>query len=93
MSHGKQFTLYSSKGGPNGWLVLSSFRMLFSLHILIHLACRKVVAVLEELGLTYEIIFLDLLKGEQKAESHIKFNPNGRIPTLIDHKNNDFALW
>ena len=46
-----------------------------------------------ELGLTYESVYLDFQKGEQKGEEHTKFNPNGRIPTLIDHKNNDFVLW
>lgn len=49
--------------------------------------------VLEELGLTYETKFLDFQAGEQKSEAHTKYNPNGRIPTLIDHKNNDFAIW
>jgi len=53
----------------------------------------KVVFVLEELGLTYETIYLDFEKGEQKAPEHTKYNPNGRIPTLIDHKNNEFAIW
>ncbi|OBZ71250.1 Glutathione S-transferase 2 [Grifola frondosa] len=72
MSHGKQFTLYTHKGGPNGW---------------------KVAIVLEELGLSYESIYLDFGKNEQKGEEHTKYNPNGRIPTLIDHKNNDFVIW
>jgi len=72
MAHGKHFTLYSHKGGPNGW---------------------KVALLLEELGLSYETIFLDFKKGEQKHESHVKHNPNGRIPTLIDHKNSDFTIW
>ena len=54
---------------------------------------RKVACVLEELGLTYESKFLDFGKEEQKAEIHTKYNPNGRIPTLIDHRNNDFAIW
>ncbi|KAI0343560.1 glutathione transferase Ure2p5 [Trametopsis cervina] len=53
----------------------------------------KVAMVLEELGLTFEEIFLDFAKGEHKDPSHTKYNPNGRIPTLIDHKNNDFVLW
>ncbi|THG95170.1 hypothetical protein EW026_g6432 [Hermanssonia centrifuga] len=53
----------------------------------------KVAIVLEELGLTYESIYLDFQKGEHKAPDHVKFNPNGRIPTLIDHKNNDFVIW
>ena len=54
---------------------------------------RKVAFVLEELGLTYESKWLDFQKGEQKGEEHTKFNPNGRIPTLIDHTNGDFAIW
>ena len=49
--------------------------------------------IFEELGLTYESIYLDFQKGEQKLPEHVKYNPNGRIPTIIDHKNNDFALW
>ncbi|KAI0829863.1 glutathione S-transferase C-terminal-like protein [Trametes gibbosa] len=72
MSHGKQFTLYTHNGGPNGW---------------------KVAFVLEELGLTYESKYLDFSKGEQKAEEHTSLNPNGRIPTLVDHTNGDFTIW
>ncbi|KAI0685588.1 glutathione S-transferase C-terminal-like protein [Cytidiella melzeri] len=53
----------------------------------------KVAIVLEELGLTYETKFLDFQNGEHKAEGYTKFNPNGRIPALIDHKNGDFVLW
>eukprot|EP01088_Endostelium_zonatum_P010719 TRINITY_DN24295_c0_g1_i1.p1 TRINITY_DN24295_c0_g1~~TRINITY_DN24295_c0_g1_i1.p1 ORF type:complete len:230 (-),score=58.81 TRINITY_DN24295_c0_g1_i1:36-725(-) len=53
----------------------------------------KVAMVLEELNLTYETIFLDFGKNEQKDESFTKYNPNGRIPAIIDHNNNDFVLW
>ncbi|RPD58721.1 glutathione S-transferase C-terminal-like protein [Lentinus tigrinus ALCF2SS1-7] len=53
----------------------------------------KVAVLLEELGLTYESIYLDFEKNEQKQSPHIDYNPNGRIPTLIDHKNGDFVLW
>ena len=49
--------------------------------------------VLEELGLDYQPIFLDFGKGEHKAEAYTKHNPNGRIPTLIDHKNGDLTVW
>ena len=49
--------------------------------------------MLEELGLSYESIYLDFSKGEQKGPEHTKYNPNGRIPTLIDHHNGDFAIW
>ncbi|TFK47695.1 glutathione S-transferase [Heliocybe sulcata] len=72
MSHGKQFTLFTHKGGPNGW---------------------KVAFFLSELGLTYESIYLDFNTLEQKSPPHTNYNPNGRIPTIIDHKNNDFVLW
>ncbi|EJT99221.1 glutathione S-transferase C-terminal-like protein [Dacryopinax primogenitus] len=72
MSHGKQFTLYSHKGGPNGW---------------------KIVFALEYLGLSYETVYLDFHKGEHKGPEYTKYNPNGRIPTIIDHKNKDFVLW
>jgi glutathione S-transferase len=53
----------------------------------------KVAMVLEELGLEYESIYLDFQSGEHKQESHTKYNPNGRIPTLICHEENDHAIW
>lgn len=54
---------------------------------------RKVAFVLEELGLTYESIYLDLNADEHKKPEFTKYNPNGRIPVLIDHENSDFVLW
>jgi glutathione S-transferase len=54
---------------------------------------RKVAFVLEELGLTYESIYLDFGKGEQKADEFTRYNPNGRVPAIVDHANNDFVLW
>ena len=57
------------------------------------LILRKVAMVLEELGLTYESVYLDFQKGEQKAPDYVKINPNGRIPAIIDHHNNDFTVW
>ncbi|OCH84365.1 glutathione S-transferase [Obba rivulosa] len=53
----------------------------------------KVAFVMAELGLTYESIYLDFRKGEQKAPEYTKYNPNGRIPTIIDHHNDDFVVW
>ena len=49
--------------------------------------------VLEELGLSYQTIYLDFSKDEHHSPEYLKYNPNGRIPTLIDHKNGDFAIW
>ena len=54
---------------------------------------RKVAIVLEELGLTYEPVYLDFSKGEHKAPDYLKVNPNGRIPAIVDHHNNDFVVW
>ena len=62
-------------------------------HLSQHSFTRKVAVVLEELGLTYETIYLSFDKGEQKAPEYTKYNPNGRIPTLIDHQAGDFVLW
>ncbi|EIW59514.1 glutathione S-transferase C-terminal-like protein [Trametes versicolor FP-101664 SS1] len=53
----------------------------------------KVVMVLEELELEYHSVYYDLAKGEQRNPEHLKLNPNGRIPTLVDHKNGDFVIW
>lgn len=64
--------------------------------ILIHRsppAGRKITFVLEELGLKYETIFLDFQSGEHKGPEYLKINPNGRIPALIDHNNNNYSLW
>jgi glutathione S-transferase len=46
--------------------------------------------MLEELGLNYEVMPLDLSVKEQKSESYLKLNPNGKVPTLID---GDFVIW
>ncbi|KIP08814.1 hypothetical protein PHLGIDRAFT_23327 [Phlebiopsis gigantea 11061_1 CR5-6] len=52
-----------------------------------------VAFVLVELGLTYESVYLDFQKGEHKAPEFTKYNPNGRVPAIIDHSNNDLVLW
>ncbi|TFY68543.1 hypothetical protein EVJ58_g946 [Rhodofomes roseus] len=54
---------------------------------------RKVAFTLAELGLEYVPKYLDFGKQEQKGPEYTKYNPNGRIPTLIDHANNDFTIW
>ena len=51
------------------------------------------LVVLEELGLDYKSVVLDLMQNEQKSSEHTEYNPNGRIPTLVDHRNNDLAIW
>lgn len=41
-------------------------------------------AVMEELGLAYELRLLDPAIRAQKAPEYLALNPSGRIPTLID---------
>ncbi|KAI0725193.1 glutathione S-transferase C-terminal-like protein [Fomitopsis betulina] len=53
----------------------------------------KVALVLAELGLEFESRYLDFGKQEHKGPEYTKFNPNGRVPALIDHSHNDFVLW
>lgn len=43
-----------------------------------------VVWALEEVGVPYELAFVDILKGEQKAETFVRMNPMGKLPTLKD---------
>ena len=38
--------------------------------------------VLEESGETYEPLRVDLAKGEQRSETYLKINPQGRVPVL-----------
>jgi GST-like protein len=55
--------------------------------------CWKISIALEELALPYTLRHLQLGKKEQKEEWYLKINPNGRIPAIIDHDNDDFAVF
>ena len=54
---------------------------------------RKASIMLEELALPYNVIHLKLQKMEQKKPEYLKLNPNGRIPTIVDHDEDDFAVF
>lgn len=53
----------------------------------------KASITLEELGLPYEVHAIDLMKGEQKEPGYLAINPNGRIPAIVDHDEDDFAVF
>jgi GST-like protein len=46
---------------------------------------RKISIMLEECGLPYNPIRLDLNAGDQHSDEYRRINPNGRIPAIIDH--------
>lgn len=53
----------------------------------------KASVALEELGLDYEVHAVDLLSGAQRAPDYLALNPNGRIPTIVDRDEGDFAVF
>jgi len=54
---------------------------------------HKISIFLEEIGLPYTIKVMDFSKREQKEEWFLEINPNGKIPAIIDHDNNDFKVF
>ena len=40
-------------------------------------------AVLQEIGARYELIELNLERGQQREPAYLKLNPNARVPTLV----------
>ncbi len=48
---------------------------------------RKVSIMLEELGLPYKAIAVDIGKGEQLDPEFLRISPNNKIPAIVDHDN------
>lgn len=46
---------------------------------------HKAQILLEELGVPYRLIPIDITKGEQYEASYRVINPNARIPAIVDH--------
>jgi glutathione S-transferase len=58
----------------------------------------KASIFLEELraqygGFEYEVVGVNLVKGEQKAPQFIKLNPNGAIPVITDRSRDNFTVF
>ena len=53
----------------------------------------KISVALEELELPYTVRHIKLSEGQQKEDWYMKLNPNGRIPTIIDHDFDDFVVF
>lgn len=54
------------------------------LHYFPTLNGQKVTIALEEMGLAYEVVLVNLLEGGQDSPEFLAVNPNGRIPALVD---------
>ena len=45
---------------------------------------RKISVALEEMGLPYKVIPINITKGEQMALAFLAISPNNRIPAIVD---------
>ena len=49
----------------------------------------KVSIMLEECGLGYRVIPVDIMAGDQRKPEFLAINPNGRVPAIVDHDTPD----
>jgi len=54
---------------------------------------KKIGIMLEEIGFEYRVTNVDLGKGEQFEEKFRKISPFSKIPVIIDHENNNEAIF
>lgn len=50
----------------------------------------RIYFMMEELGLKYKTMPLDMSKKEHKSPGFLALNPNGKVPCL---KDNDYVIW
>ncbi|MGH7836054.1 MAG: glutathione S-transferase family protein [Candidatus Binatia bacterium] len=46
--------------------------------------CQRVKIALHEKGLAYDVVPVDLRKGEQKKPEFLELNPYGKVPVIVD---------
>lgn len=49
----------------------------------------KVLIALEEMGLSYDLLPVNVRKSEQKGEAFLALNPNGKVPVLVDDRSGE----
>ncbi|MCW5744791.1 MAG: glutathione S-transferase N-terminal domain-containing protein [Alphaproteobacteria bacterium] len=47
---------------------------------------KKVTILLEECGMEYKIIPVNISRGDQFTDEFLRMNPNHRMPVMVDHK-------
>jgi GSH-dependent disulfide-bond oxidoreductase len=50
---------------------------------------KKVTILLEELGVPYRIVPVNIGRGDQFEDSFLKISPNNRMPAMVDHAPKD----
>lgn len=45
----------------------------------------KVASFFSELGISFDVVVVDIMHDEQKESLYLALNPNGRTPTLVDY--------
>lgn len=53
----------------------------------------KVSIMLEECGQSYDVKPVNIGQGDQFNDDFVKLNPNSKMPVLVDHENDDFAIF
>jgi glutathione S-transferase len=53
----------------------------------------KASVMLEEVGLPYDVHYVNILEGDQKTPQFLAINPNGRIPAIVDREEDNFAVF
>jgi len=54
---------------------------------------RKITIMLEELGVEYNPIFIDLDQKKQFSEDFSKISPSNKIPVIVDKDNNNQTIF
>lgn len=50
---------------------------------------HKVQILVEELGIAYRMVPVNITRGDQHDPAYLAINPNGRIPAIVDHAPSD----